>query len=231
MDKKVLCEFNDISKGFSGIEVLRSISSKLFEGECISLFGHNGSGKSTLLSILAGAAYPDSGNLQVLGSKPNAEVFRKVGYCPQSSALIDELTVLDNIRLWKNACKSIRDDNSILNSFDLSGFATKKVGALSGGMKKGVMLAVAFLNNPRLIILDEPFAALDSARAETLKNNLRKAKSDGAGIIMSSHSIDEILGIADRAMVIKNGSFSARFTASELMGTPSEIFSELYKFF
>ena len=180
--------------------VLKGVSFNAHKEEIVGIAGENGSGKSTLLSILSGTTKADSGDITIN---------RNIGYVPQESTLFDNLSVKDNLLFWATAYKQPWKDvlpgvTGILP--DDPSFFKKRVAHLSGGMKKRLSIALACLNNPEYLIMDEPTAALDIGFKGILSQLMQKIRSDGRGVIFSSHQPDELLW-CDRIYILRDGIF------------------------
>ena len=209
MDNEIL-RAEGISRRYGVVNALCDVSFSLNRGEVLGLFGQNGSGKSTLLDIIALAAKPDSGKIVFDGLEVGANltaVRRRIGYVPQEIALFEELTVCENLLCWsrlpgKKAKERAREVSEALNLSDIS---RKKVAELSGGMKRRVNLAVALLGEPELIILDEPFAGVDTDNTDGIEKRLRELADRGTAQIVSGHSPEQMLPLIDKVLVLSHG--------------------------
>ena len=198
-----------------------------FGSEIIGLAGENGSGKSTLLSVMTGILRPNSGRVTVEGDDifKNPRVLRKwIGYVPQESSLFDQLSALDNIKLWASAYGADwRAALPILfpeetNTQIRREFLRKKCGKLSGGMKKRLSIAISSMHSPKYLIMDEPSAGLDIGFKQRLADTMRTMKQNGQCVVFSTHHPDELL-LCDRIYVLRDGVFV-------FMGEPSELGTE-----
>jgi len=208
---------NDICKKYKH-PVLAGVSCKISEGEIIGIAGENGSGKSTLLSILVTLLSPDKGTVTLDGIPLTpASLKTNIGYVPQENALFDHLTVQDNLRFWAAAYGAILDETVLLTKMfpRIQEARKKKVAHLSGGMKKQLSIAIACMNNPRFLIMDEPSAALDIGFKRTLLEIFEGVKAEGRSCIFTSHQPDELLW-CDRIYVLRNGVFAYEGTPREL---------------
>lgn len=169
---------------------LKDVSFEIAKGDVAGIIGANGSGKTTLLSIMAGVKKADGGELYYEG----CNVFKTkkfsdyAGYLPQENPLIDELSVKDNIALW---CKK-GYNRDIINLLGIDEFINKRVDKLSGGMKRRVSLAVALSGNPKILLLDEPSAALDIYARASMIDYIKMYVNKGGTVIMSTHDKEEI---------------------------------------
>lgn len=199
-----------ISRKYGTVNALSKVSFSLNRGEVLGLFGQNGSGKSTLLDIIALAAKPDEGKVFFDGEELNSNltaVRRRIGYVPQEIALFEELTVRENLLCWsrlpgKKAKARVQEVSEALNLLDIS---RKKISELSGGMKRRVNLAVALLGEPELIVLDEPFAGVDTDNTDGIEKKLRELADGGTAQIVSGHSPEQMLPLIDKVMVLSCG--------------------------
>lgn len=188
---------NNISKSYSGTQILHDVNFSALDGESAVIIGRNGSGKSTLLSILAGYLKPDAGTVATHGANP--------AFCPQHDNLFDELTVRDNLLFWAKASGGAHQNVSNLSELlGADSYAHKRISELSGGMKKSVAILCAMTNNSPTLILDEPFAGLDIFYKNTLLKALDHLKGLGKCIIYTSHNTDEIAGLESKIYTLAN---------------------------
>jgi len=199
-----------IKKKYGKKAVLNDICFDGISGQCIGILGANGCGKSTLLSILAGVLKADSGKFTIdgnnlLGKKTkNGEI---VGYVPQGNPLMDELSALDNLRLWYcNSPLDMKEElkSGVLAMLGIHDFLKIPVNKMSGGMKKRLSIGCAVSANPRVLIMDEPSAALDLVCKERIHNYIRDFKSRGGIVIIATHEEQEI-NLCDKHYIMKNG--------------------------
>lgn len=191
-------------KGGKPLLVLKNISTEIFEGEFFTFLGPSGCGKSTLLRIMSGLEKSFTGKINLASGITKSDF----SFVFQQFALLPWLTVRENIELGliaRNVPKNIRDERVTkeLKLFGLEKFANSYPRELSGGMKQRVGLARAFITNPKIIFMDEPFSELDSFTAESLRKELLKMWQERKmTIIMVSHNIEEVLELADRIAVL-----------------------------
>ncbi len=186
-------KLENISKSYGNKEILKDISIEVNPGEAIGILGINGSGKSTLLSCIA-KLYPANSQL-------------KLGYVPQENPLFDELKPIDNIRMWTDMNRGqIAMALSLppLSELGISNFLDTPVKAMSGGMKKRVSLASVLINSPQVLLLDEPFAALDLIAKQDILNYMGAFLRTGGSIIIASHE-EEIFNFCNRVFLLKDG--------------------------
>jgi simple sugar transport system ATP-binding protein len=219
-------ELRDITRAFGHVQALRGVSLTLRSGEILGIVGDNGAGKSTLMKIVAGTVRPDAGEIYVNGVKSDirdAGSARRLGIemIFQHLALFDNLDVAANIFMGReptvglrgalgfvNRRRAHRDANALLERLGIRLSSTKLlVEGLSGGQRQMVAIAraVAFEESERILIMDEPSAALGATESETVMQLIRTLREHGLSIMMISHRIPEVLELADRVAVLKRG--------------------------
>ncbi|MCL2015392.1 MAG: ABC transporter ATP-binding protein [Defluviitaleaceae bacterium] len=194
----------NITKKFSR-PVLKGVTLQAKYGEVIGIAGKNASGKSTLLGIITGLVAADSGQV-LLDNAELAGNLKQVGYVPQETALFENLSVKDNLRFWAAAHGVAWDSPKNILPWEPD-FLRKKTKLLSGGMKKRVAIALACLADPKILIMDEPTAALDIAFKQELAALIQQLKSAGKIIIFTSHQPDELFW-CDCVHIINEGLFA-----------------------
>lgn len=192
--------------------VLEEVNFKLYEGEIVALLGKSGSGKSTLLRIIAGLISPSSGSVTYRGNPVKGPV-PGIAMVFQSFALMPWLTVLENVELGLEAQGVHRDERrhraiEAIDIIGLDGFESAFPKELSGGMRQRVGFARALVINPDVLLMDEPFSALDVLTAENLKSDLlelwKEKKTNTNGILLVTHNIEEAATLADRIVIFGN---------------------------
>lgn len=198
--------------------VLDDINLRMYEGEIIAILGKSGSGKSTLLRIIAGLIQPSAGKVFYRG-QAIVEPVRGISMVFQSFALLPWLTVLQNVELGLEAQGVPREERRLralqaIDMIGLDGFETALPKELSGGMRQRVGFARALVVNPDILLMDEPFSALDVLTADNLKSDLidlwRSKKTGLNGVLFVTHSIEEAITIADRIIVFNSNPGSIR---------------------
>ena len=186
----------DIKKRYGKKEVLKNISFSASGGECIGIIGKNGSGKSTLISILAGIIRADAGSFFVEDRdalKEDTVRHDLVAYVPQGTPIIEELSARDNLRMWyrpEDLKKQL--ESGFLKVLGIDEFLDVTAGKMSLGMKKRLSIGCAINNNPKVLLLDEPTAALDLVCKEAVYAYLRAFMESGGVLILATHDIYEI---------------------------------------
>lgn len=199
-----MIEFEKVGKSYNGQTVLKNTSFCIRQGEAAGLLGRSGTGKSTILKLISGIMAPDEGRVRV-GSA-------RVGYIFQEHRLIPWKRVLDNVsfglRAWGYSAQQAKSTAMCyLHKVGLAGFERHYPGQLSGGMCQRVSIARAFAIRPDILLMDEPFSALDAALKEQLVNMVRDmlAHGDSMTVLYVSHNPEEVNRIADRVFMLFNG--------------------------
>lgn len=204
----MMIEIKQIQKKYKKKAVLTDINLDVQEGSCVGILGGNGSGKSTLLSILAGVQKADNGSFLWGGADlfKNEKIREEIlGYVPQGNPLMEELTAWDNLRLWYEKDELKKElDGGVLDMLGIPDFLKVPVRKMSGGMKKRLSIGCSVANHPKLLLLDEPSAALDLICKERIGNYLKDFKAQGGSIILATHDVQEI-ELCDVWYILKNG--------------------------
>ena len=203
-----MIEIKNIHKSYGKHKVLNGVDFAVEPGEIVGILGANGSGKSTLLTILAGLQNCDAGFFNIDGKdllKDSKLRNQLVAYVPQEMPLITELTAWDNLRMWYSADSLKKELNSgVLKLLGIDQFIKVPVSQISGGMKKRLCIGCAMNSNPKLMLLDEPTAALDLVCKEKIYSYFEQYKSKGGSMIIATHEVQEI-ELCDRCYIIKDG--------------------------
>jgi len=201
-------------KFFGDYPALRDISFTVDGGACLALLGRNGAGKTTLLRILAGLSKAARGSVTILGKDARAEITRrKIGVLGHGIGVYEELSAYENLRLFARLY-GIADPNKTAREWlDRTGLDRVRDGLVrefSRGMRQRLAVARAFLHNPSLLLLDEPFTALDDRAIKVLQDLLTSALQEGRTIIMSTHQLREALELATDVALINRGKLAFR---------------------
>lgn len=197
-----------ITKRYKQVTALQDVSLELQAAQAIALIGPNGSGKSTLMKSILGLVHPDAGEITVLHQPVlrNGAYRANIGYMPQIIRFPENMQVRQLFSMMRDIRKHPgHTDNELYQAFDIDTMANKPLGGLSGGMKQKVNAALAFLFDPRIIILDEPTAGLDPLSAEILKEKIRTEKNKGKLILISSHIMADLEEITSDVLFLMDG--------------------------
>ena len=229
----VVLSLQSVNKTFDGESVLSNLNLDVHEKEFLAVLGSSGSGKTTLLRLISGFDTPNSGEIRI----NNRVVFnkstnvlaeeRRVGFVPQDAALFPHLNVAGNIEFGLNKLSAAERTGRVaelLRLVDLVGFEERMPHELSGGQRHRVALARALAPKPDLILLDEPFSALDAELRVRLREDVRKviAKA-GITAIMVTHDQEEALSMASRVAILRDGEFAQIGNPSEIYQSPTDI--------
>lgn len=201
-------ELTGIRKSYKNKKVLEDVSLTAKGGSCVGILGGNGCGKSTLLSVLAGVLKADGGSFLYCGKdmfKNFAGKASLLGYVPQGNPLIEELNAWDNLRMWYDKDTIRRElSDGVLAMLGLGEFLKVPVRKMSGGMKKRLSIGCAVAARPKLLLLDEPSAALDIICKEQIYQYLGKFKEEGGIILLTTHDVQE-LELCNQCYILKQG--------------------------
>jgi len=220
MDNRVATVRN-LYKSFGKKAILKDVSFDVYKNEIVGILGPNGAGKSTLLNILTGLLSLDKGYIDVLGIPINKpEKFKKlISFVPQTTALYEELTVYENLKFFANLYLpntfTKRRIDSTLHLLNLTNYKHELVRNLSGGYKKRASIAIALLNKPKVLFLDEPTAGIDASTNNLLYSFVKQMKSE-MSIILTTHSISEAEELCDRIIILDNGRIVSKGTPEAL---------------
>ena len=227
MAEKKIVELKNIAVSFDGEPVLKDLNLSISDGEFVTLLGPSGCGKTTTLRIIGGFITPDDGDVFFDGKRINdlPAYKRSVNTIFQRYALFPHLNVYENVafgmRVQKKSNREIKETVSrMLELVNLKGFEKRAVSKLSGGQQQRVAIARALANNPRVLLLDEPLAALDLKLRKDMQTELKNIqKSLGISFIYVTHDQEEALSMSDTVVVMDNGEI-------QQIGTPQDIYNE-----
>ena len=227
MNEKKIIELKDIAVSFDGEPVLKNLNLSISDGEFVTLLGPSGCGKTTTLRIIAGFITPDSGDVFFDGKRVNdlPAYKRTVNTIFQRYALFPHLNVYENVafgmRVQKKSNAEIEETvTKMLSLVNLKGFEKRSVAKLSGGQQQRVAIARALANNPRVLLLDEPLAALDLKLRKDMQTELKNIqKSLGISFIYVTHDQEEALSMSDTVVVMDSG-------VIQQIGSPQDIYNE-----
>jgi heme ABC exporter ATP-binding subunit CcmA len=213
-DGSPLLEAHGLRRSFGGVRVLRGVDLRVEPGEAVAVAGPNGAGKTTLLRLLAGLTRPDAGEVRVLGRPVRGESEagrRPIGFVSHQSLLYDDLTLAQNLTFAARLYGIPRPDEAARVALDAAGLAARADDSprrLSRGLIQRAAIARALLHAPRLLLLDEPFTALDAVAAERLRGELARRLAAGLGMVIVTHRLGEVWGLATRVAVLVEGAWA-----------------------
>jgi ABC-2 type transport system ATP-binding protein len=196
----------DVTRRYSDVVALDRINLDVAEGELVGLLGPNGAGKSTLVSLLTGVRRPTSGRVELCGGDPRDPASRRaLGVTPQETGLPSSLRVGEVVDFVRAHYADPLSRAELLARFGLSELVKKQTGALSGGQKRRVAVALAFVGRPRIVFLDEPSTGLDVEARHALWDGVRAFSDEGGTVVLTSHYLEEVEALARRVVVIGGG--------------------------
>jgi ABC-type multidrug transport system ATPase subunit len=210
---------DDVIKQFGRFAALRGVSAQFAPGKLYVILGDNGAGKTTLLRAIAGLAQPTRGTISVLGSKNIKDVRGHIGYMAHPSLLYDEMSGMENLRYFAGLY-GIPDDRcrEVISAVNLNPALERPVGQYSQGMRQRMSLARALLNNPKLLLLDEPFSNVDSRSALVMAALLAEMRDGGKTVLVVTHQPGLLESIADEFVWMEAGKI-VRSTATLKAGS------------
>jgi len=200
----------DISKSFGTTKAVDHLSFEVHPGEIFGLLGPNGAGKTTTIRMILDIFEPDSGEIQVLGGAMTEDKKNQIGYIPEERGLYQDIP-LERCLTFLASLKGMPENRSkpeleaYLKRFDLFDYRNQKVKELSKGMQQKAQLISALVHDPQLVIIDEPFTALDPVNTEMVKDLLVTKRDEGKAIIMSTHQMNQVEELCDRILLIDHG--------------------------
>ena len=226
---KPVLSAKSISKSFSGRFILRKIDINLNKGEMLGLLGSNGAGKSTFMNIVLGLTKCDFGDIFLGNTKLTDLAIHErsklgISYLPQQTAIFRGLTVYENLLGIAQIVKKRSEEQKsvvekIMAEFSITHLRNVKATALSGGERRRTEIARCLISNPKVLLLDEPFAGVDLLSIQDIKGLLLKLQSRGCAVLVTDHNASQLLSVVDRAYVIANGTIVANGTPREIVNT------------
>ena len=201
-----------LRKSYGERQAVDSVSFEVSAGETFGLLGPNGAGKTTTLECILGLREPDAGSIRIDGidaRRSRRDVKRRIGAALQTSALPDKMTPREAIVLFAALSGVKREPDSLLDEFGLRASATAPFHTLSGGQQQRLALALALVNNPTLLVLDEPTAGLDANARHELHGLLAALRGQGRTILLTTHDLHEAERLCDRVAIIDRGRIAA----------------------
>ncbi|MEV6928026.1 ABC transporter ATP-binding protein [Dactylosporangium sp. NPDC051485] len=206
-----------VTRRYGDTVALDQVSLDIPPGGVLGLLGPNGAGKSTLLNLLVGLRRPTSGTVELFGGDPRDPASRRqIGVTPQETGLPSTLRVRECLEFVARHFPDAVPHEETLTRFGLTEVARRQTGGLSGGQKRRLAVALAFVGRPRLVFLDEPTTGLDVQARRALWDAIRSFADDGGTVVLTSHYLEEIEALADRVVVIGQGRILADDTVDAI---------------
>ncbi|MGV6945499.1 ABC transporter ATP-binding protein [Sphingobacterium kyonggiense] len=204
-----MIQIQHITKDFGKFKVLKDINLNLEGGQCVALIGPNGSGKTTLIKSILGMVVPTAGTIHFNGQNIQHKwTYRNdIGYMPQIGQYPENMTIGQVLDMMKDIRKipEPKLDMDLYRAFDLPSLLGKRMGTLSGGTRQKVSACLAFMFNPKALILDEPTAGLDPLSTEILKEKIKKELGQNKLIIISSHVLSDLDDLVSQIIYLQDG--------------------------
>ena len=228
-EKNIVLKLEKLSFKFGKKIILDNLNLELGDGQILGLLGPNGAGKSTIFNLIIGLLNPNYGsviiNSKIINKYPIYERTKKfkIGFVPQHGGYFHNLTVYENLRAIAEITIqniSFREEkiNSLISKFELDSIADVKADFLSGGQKKKLVIALALISDPKILLMDEPFAALDVMTIKSLQEIIVKLQiANNISVILCDHQARDLLACVDTAAIIHNGKVIAHGTPSNLV--------------
>ena len=226
---KPILSAKSISKSFGDRVILRKIDVHLNKGEMLGLLGSNGAGKSTFMNIILGLLKCDFGDIFLENKKlTNLAIHERsklgIAYLPQQTAIFRGLTVYENLlgiaQIIKKGFREQKDIvEKLMAEFSITHLRDVKATSLSGGERRRTEIARCLISNPKILLLDEPFAGVDLLSIQDIKGLLLKLQARGCAVLVTDHNASQLLSVVDRAYVIANGTIVANGTPRQIVNT------------
>ncbi|HPF13695.1 MAG: LPS export ABC transporter ATP-binding protein [Planctomycetes bacterium] len=223
-------EVQSLIKSYRGRRVVDGASLKVDTGQIVGLLGPNGAGKTTCFRMTVGLVTPDSGKVLIEGKDcTKMAMFRRarrgMGYLPQDTSAFRQMTVQDNLIAVLEAMpygrkKRLEEAARLLDELELTHLHKSLADTLSGGERRRLELARALATQPKILLLDEPFAGVDPINVEEIQGLIARMRERGLGVLITDHSVRETLQITDRSYIIHQGKILREGSATELIADP-----------
>jgi lipopolysaccharide export system ATP-binding protein len=220
----------DLKKKIKSLEIVKGMSLEVRSGEVVGLLGPNGAGKTTTFYMICGLVEASGGEVffddeNLSGMPLHQRALKGIGYLPQEASIFKDLSVEDNLLIAAEV--KIKDKDAqekrileLLDMFNIEPIRYRKGVSLSGGERRRVEIARALVNEPKFLLLDEPFAGVDPIAVMDIQMVIKQLVSYGIGVLITDHNVRETLDVCDRAYVIKSGSLLASGTSKEIGQNP-----------
>ena len=219
-----MIEVKNLQKKFETIEAVKRINFNIKKNQTLALLGPNGCGKTTTIGMLLGLITPSSGQIFINENELNYKDHQFLNIMNFASPYVElpkKLTVLENLKVYGRMylIKNLKDKiEQIVEDLNLKNFLNKKTGELSSGQKNRVSLAKSLINNPKILLLDEPTASLDPDTGDYIRSYLEKYKTENnISILLASHNMDEVMRLSDYVLMMKEGQIIDQGTSQNLI--------------
>jgi lipooligosaccharide transport system ATP-binding protein len=215
----------DLKKSYNGFEAVKGVDFEVHRGECFGFLGPNGAGKTTTMKMIYGAVIPTDGELDVAGLDVRScerEIKRRIGVVPQENNLDDDLKVKENLLVYGRYYDlprklALQRAEELLDFVELTEKSESPVDQLSGGMKRRLLIARALINDPEIVVLDEPTTGLDPQARHLVWDRLRALTVEGKTLVLTTHYMEEAARLCDRLVIMEGGLIIAQGSPKELI--------------
>jgi lipooligosaccharide transport system ATP-binding protein len=215
----------DLKKSYDGFEAVKGVDFEVYRGECFGFLGPNGAGKTTTMKMIYGAVIPTDGELDVAGldvRSSEREIKRRIGVVPQENNLDDDLKVKENLLVYGRYYDlprklALQRAEELIEFVELTEKAESQVDQLSGGMKRRLLIARALINDPEIVVLDEPTTGLDPQARHLVWDRLRALTVEGKTLVLTTHYMEEAARLCDRLVIMEGGLIIAQGSPAELI--------------
>lgn len=212
-----ILQVKQLHKQFKRLKAVNGVSFEVPEGICLGLLGPNGAGKTTTVEMLEGIKTPDKGAILYRGKPLGDEFKNKAGIMFQSTALQDFITVQESLELFQCLYPDVSDLQQVIQDCALGDFLDQDTASLSGGQRQRVLLAIAMVNDPDIIFLDEPTTGLDPQARHNFWRLIEKIKQQNKTIVLTTHYMDEAYRLCDEIIIMDHGKIIAEGTPGDLL--------------
>jgi ABC-2 type transport system ATP-binding protein len=210
-------EVQNLVKTYPGVQAVDNVSLAIEQGLCFGLLGPNGAGKTTLIEIMEGIKPFDSGTLLYKGAPMDAHFRKEAGIQFQVTSLQEFLTVRETLRLFRNLYPKTMDLDEVIKLCSLEEFLDRDTRKLSGGQRQRLLMALAIINDPEVLFLDEPTTGLDPQSRRNFWDLINLVKSRNKTIVLTTHYMDEAYTLCDEIAIMDHGKLIARGTPTQLL--------------
>jgi ABC-2 type transport system ATP-binding protein len=212
-----IIEIQDLVKTYPGIRAIDNVSLNIEQGICFGLLGPNGAGKTTLIEIVEGIQQPDSGSTLYKGAPVGARFRKEAGIQFQVTSLQEFLTVRETLHLFRNLYPRALAADEVIRLCSLDEFLDRDTRKLSGGQRQRLLMALAMINDPEVLFLDEPTTGLDPQSRRNFWDLIDLIRSQGKTVVLTTHYMDEAYALCDEIAIMDRGKIIARGTPGHLL--------------
>lgn len=210
-------EVHNLKKHYSNVKAVDDVSFSVDKGVCFGLLGPNGAGKTTTIEMLEGLIKPDAGDITFFGKPLDKRALQQIGIQFQHTALQEFITVEETLDMFSAFYAEVADKQEIMTLCDLHSIKSQDHKKLSGGQKQRLLLALALINNPKIIFLDEPTTGLDPHARRKFWDLINQVKQQGKTVVLTTHYMDEAEYLCDEIVIMDQGKIIAQDTPQNLL--------------